>query len=804
MLPHVISVHWPGGVARLEASPQTRVSQVLACLRGLRGRDGGDPLPLCNSGVIVLFRGGRVPSFATLGQAGVLPLSAFSGETGDVPVPVPAPLAENAARGEAHAPPTLVVRRRAHCGARGLTATLIRALGRARYAASADAPAGEFAWSISAVGEALAMLLTLPRDVSLSPFPFGDLVDEVLEASGAALVAGATLPLPLVKTLRGPALDALSGALRRMFSCIHVRSRSNAPRMMPTEPHLQDRLSLRTAAEAAAMGAILRAASDKGRQEDLNDDEARAPWESGSQSSACEALRVIVRLVEDVAEGSPASMPVAALNDVVRASAALFSVASEGGGSALSAAAAAEHMSRIIALSADLADAAAATKCSCRTCRALLLPEMQGRGREEGRTMLALGPEIEVSYGTVDDESEDEDEDEEGAVLRVNAVRSDVAVSTYRCISALDDAGRLNDWSMGESPRLHVRFAGENGLGDGVMRDWLSALFEELFDPANGVFRCCASKPSLAAAGRIVHPAPDGAALSPKLASVAPKARWIWLAGVSAALAARTRVPIGHHLGDAFACLVQGRPSAVDVASIEQLEPSVATSCRAVLAADTQAKIDALALPGFCYGDRDLLPGGASVSVRPENRRTLVQLITMHVSIDGHACEGARAFRSGFVTAAGVAPSAALAALRIPPAILNAAIGGHLEVPADSLLARVQVIVGPGVSRALADEFVAVFRLLVRTMDDTRRRQLLRFWTGTPGVHACTSMPVDVLQLVVVHARPPGGRMPYSHTCYSQLSVPVSDLLGAEDAGSRLASAIDSSGSAMYETDDYV
>jgi len=799
MLPNVISVHWPGGVARLEASPQTRVSQVLACLRGLRGRDGSDPLPLRNSGVIVLFRGRRVPSFATLGQAGVLPLSAFSGETGDVP----APLAENAAGGEAHAPPTLVVRRRAHCGARGLTATLIRAIWRARYATSAEAPTGDFAWSVSAdsaVGEALEMLLTLPREASLSPFPFGDLVDQVLEASGAALVAGATLPLPLVKTLRGPALDALSGALVRMFSRIYMRSRSNAPRMMPIEPHLQDRLSLRAAAEVAAMGAILRAASDKGRQEDLDDDEARAPWESGSHSSACEALRVIVRLVEDVAEGSPASMPVAALNDVVRASAALFSVASESGGSALSAAAAADHMSRIIALSADLADAAAATKCSCRTCRALPLPEMQGRGREEGRTMLELGPEIEVSYGTIGDESEDEDDD--GAVLRVNAVRSDVAVSTYRCISALDDAGRLNDWSMGESPRLHVRFAGENGVGDGVMRDWLSALFEELFDPENGVFLCCASKPSLAAAGRIVHPAPDGAALSPKLGSVAPKARWIWLAGISAALATRTRVPIGHHLGDAFACLVQGRPSAVDVASIEQLEPSVATSCRAVLAADTQAKIDALALPGFCYGDWDLLPGGASVSVRPENRKTLVQLIAMRVSIDGRACEGARAFRSGFMTAAGVAPSVALAALRIPPAILNAAIGGHLEVPADSLLARVQVIVGPGVSRALADEVVAVFRLLVRTMDDTRRRQLLRFWTGTPGVRARTSMPFDVLQLVVVHDRPPGGRMPYSHTCYSQLSIPVSDLLGAEDAGSRLAAAIDSSGSAMYETDD--
>jgi hypothetical protein len=316
-----------------------------------------------------------------------------------------------------------------------------------------------------------------------------------------------------------------------------------------------------------------------------------------------------------------------------------------------------------------------------------------------------------------------------------------------------------------EHARLQVSFVGESGYGDGVVRDWLSAVMAELCRV--GVF--CVSD-------GVVHPSSESSI------------RLLWMAGVVTAISVRVGAPTGYHLSEVMIRMLQGRPSLIGAESLEQLDPSVASSCRAVMACSTQAELDDMCLPGFCFGDRELMPAGGAVAVTLENRALLTRLISLQLAEP--AFEGIREFRRGFLQTLGVLRRDAMETLRsMTPSETNASLGGALDIPANALLSRVIAHVMPGVARSMVTETIVAFKALVRAMDVCQRRRLLRFWTGAAGFDTASSIPR--LQLILMPDID-DGRMPYTHTCYSQLTVPINTYKGVEEAISRLAASIES------------
>lgn len=382
-------------------------------------------------------------------------------------------------------------------------------------------------------------------------------------------------------------------------------------------------------------------------------------------------------------------------------------------------------------------------------------------------------------------------------MLSVRVDRSDILVSTFRCLDALAGTRALADWAASSAPRVTVKFAGESGYGDGVLRDWVSEVLGALYAPEAGLFRMV--EPS------VVHPQGGGGCddMDARLAAVATAPKWGWLAGFVTGIAARARVPTGFHLSDAFAGMVLGRRSAADallMRAVQQVDPDVARTCRAILAAPDAAAVDAMGLT-FEYADRPLLllldgeGGGASSNSPPldvslENRELFVRLVAARIcgADDARGREAcvAREFRRGFAMAMGGRHLLPARLRGTSVSEFNATVGGHIELQAHDVLSRVHFCMARGADRTRVNETVRAFRMHVSEMDDTARRRLLRFWTGSmvlpplPAHSAAqSSPPPPPLQFLVRQdddvrgAARRGGRRPYSHTCYNQLTVPM-------------------------------
>jgi hypothetical protein len=641
--------------------------------------------------------------------------------------------------------------------------------------------------SISRVEEALDALLRIPPEASLSPAPFGDLVGSVLtEASLAVEASPSSVPARLLRLLRGPSVISLIAAFDRMHDR-HMRG-------------VVDR-----AAEAEDVGFLVAStrlivASTRLIVASTMDD--REDYEKGGASGLA-VLTAMMRslcLLETVARGHR-SISASSVLPIVKAATALFHVGSRTE-DASTRRSIAERMWGVHTVAIDLAEVALLEGCPCRSCRSLpwwrTSSEQQQRESEQRQPedeqeqqqeqqenepphvalMRSVVPSMLLGFDDTDDATEDDEAmeflaDARPLMLEVVVDRNDVLGSSLSCLSAGLPPGMRFD----EHARLQVSFVGESGYGDGVVRDWLSAVMAELC--RGGVF--CVSD-------GVVHP---NVALPPSESSI----RLLWMAGVVTAISVRVGAPTGYHLSEAMIRVLQGRPSSIGAESLEQLDPSVAASCRAVMACSTQAELDDMCLPGFCFGDRELIAVGGAVAVTLENRALLTRLISLQLAEP--AFEGIREFRRGFLQALGVSRRKAMETLRsMTPAEMNASLGGALDIPANALLSRVIAHVMPGVARSMVAEAIVAFKALVRAMDVCQRRRLLRFWTGAAGFDAASSIPR--LQLVLMPDLD-DGRMPYTHTCYSQLTVPISTYKGVEEAFARLATSIESFECAINE-----
>ena len=626
----------------------------------------------------------------------------------------------------------VVVRRRAHRGTEGAVAKLRRLLSSGRASAIERlAP------------RMLAKLLELPP---LDPAPFGEAASAIARAaSDAHHRTGARLPPELVRCVAFPIVKCITFDAESLCRIRSVDIHSVVVGIAEMS-ELLSMLDVIPGVSAPALAAMF---------------SIRSAIDAGARCT------------------SPALAPLrtrTATDALVSAASALFVLASRDGGGGT----AARMLGAIIGASHDLGDASAFDGCKCSSCRSMRAAVAAAH------IPLAQLPVVTVAMPSdrdSEDDDEDDEDDEDGeydeGCIRVQIDRGDVLVTSFRSMFGLI-GDRLDAWAESRSPRIDVRFAGESGYGEGVLRDWLSELLDGLFDPANGIFETASDR-------RIVHPSrgDDGEATMPsRLSALGVRAHWAWLAGLAVGFALRSRMPTGYHMSRALTKMVQGRPSTIGLAELEQLDPVVGMSARAALAAGTAEQLDALGLPGLTYGDRRLLPECCDDEpVTHDNRALLVQLIAARVAgVDGPAGTSGRAMRGGMLQAFGVSGGASLGAalLRSPNvASINVSIGGQLRLRASDIASRVQLVSGPcvdpRVARATLDALVCHVE---HGMNDDARRRLLRFWTGSPGVSAWTAtMP---LQLVVT--ADDGGRRPHSHTCYNQLCVPA-----AADSATTLA-----------------
>lgn len=338
---------------------------------------------------------------------------------------------------------------------------------------------------------------------------------------------------------------------------------------------------------------------------------------------------------------------------------------------------------------------------------------------------------------------------------------------------------------------LEVVFLDEGGQGHGVVRDWITAVFDAVAAPDLGLF---VRAPGNAFA---LHPSPAAEVLHPRRAHDSAMAAWrppfTWMelyafVGRMWAIAMRLDVRVGYHFSDAAWRMLQGR--GVGLAQLDQLEPDVARCCRAVLrAADDATALRAMGIPGFVaphpLGDLrfvaepasvELLPGGADLEVAPHNAALLVQLMADHylgrwdLPAQAIAC-----VREGMLWGAErrVHRRTVMRALAdLPARAFNSAAGGTLSLRVAEWRACVDVVADPSVREpaAVAERFWEA----VRVMDACTRRALARFWTGS-----CTLPPPRERERTrwQLHLSTSATlRLPSSHTCFRQLHLPTSHL----------------------------
>jgi hypothetical protein len=334
---------------------------------------------------------------------------------------------------------------------------------------------------------------------------------------------------------------------------------------------------------------------------------------------------------------------------------------------------------------------------------------------------------------------------------------SELAMSSFRSVMELDH----EDAAMMQA--LDVAFAGETGFGNGVVRDWITALFEALADPAWGLFCRVPGSP------HVLHPNPDGESPSyDRVRRGISFGAWMEFVGRVLGLALRLSAPTGVHLSTPLIAMMRGEGRSLWMEDLLAVEPMVHASCLRLLEARGQVEIDAMRLPGFTAREHDLLPAGSDVRVTKENRTLLAQLLVdFYCNFNDVTGRAAAAIRAGLAFVALTDDAGIRKTLSSLSAHgVNEATGGRVSVSAADLReATTTVSVVPDVEEADASRTVHLFWNMVGGMGASDRRRLLRFWTGSCGLHG-----VD-LGIVVQGER----RMPSSRTCYNQLYVSVVD-----------------------------
>lgn len=379
--------------------------------------------------------------------------------------------------------------------------------------------------------------------------------------------------------------------------------------------------------------------------------------------------------------------------------------------------------------------------------------------------------------------------------------------------SSFDEVTRIpQHWLEQRTLDLCVVFSGEDALGHGVVKEWITSVFDEIMQPDRGLFLPVHGE------SRVMHPNPYGQV------AVENHRAWMYFVGCMMSLAVRTRTSIGYHFSDAFLSGLQFRLNGVSrdeyIDLVEQIDPHVHRTCRiltsiydgaydarpcgrfshvshtAASITEAAAKLrkaeDAvreLNLPGFFaphpYGDlRDkskdpepevcLMPGLEDVEITPWNSKLFAYLLCRHYM--GYSSpvmsSWTRAVREGLMEMTGTSPVVFVRTFPShSPRTLNMCFGGSLDVDLRFARSKTSYSIRDGVPHEEALQIYDDFwKMMEDLMTPAQRRQVMRFWTAMNSL----SRQDVALQIVLDPcAHKEAGRLPTAQTCYNQLVIPV-------------------------------
>ena len=289
---------------------------------------------------------------------------------------------------------------------------------------------------------------------------------------------------------------------------------------------------------------------------------------------------------------------------------------------------------------------------------------------------------------------------------------------------------------------VQVRFAGEVGIGRGVMLDWLSKLAERLFSPELGLFERTSS-------GEFeVNPALRHFT-QPALA-----AEYLRVVGKVVRLAARLRVSLGVALGPVVLKALMGQT--IEANDVKLVDAPLSDALETLHLSDPD-ELDYLGELGevavvqtLPYGQRvsEVLPNEAGdlagyIRVRSLHRLGLLDFDFYRMLTAGFGNEAA----DGSIT----------------DAVLRRRILGTQTLDVAEWRSRTNVVkVG-----VMTSDTTNLFFRSVEKLDAEGRRNLLAFWTGSVALPPRGFAALPHLTLHI------GGQVAKAATCFSQLFIPA-------------------------------
>lgn len=394
-------------------------------------------------------------------------------------------------------------------------------------------------------------------------------------------------------------------------------------------------------------------------------------------------------------------------------------------------------------------------------------------------TVPSLANELEVDEILVTSDA--------GADVVIHVGRYNLLASSFSAVMEISDS----EWQDCET--IDVRFTGEPGYGDGIVREWIGELCLALFY-GSGYFIPCISDPS------VVHP-------NPEMSDDPETHSMMEFAGKLLGIGKRLGIPTGVHLSNAAVSMITMQ--ALQLGDLYQLDPVLAASCAAIRRMNDPGDAD-VDLGSFVSSSMgcELFPGGADIQVRAHHRNVFADLLaechlrgrhltcmqSCHWIMRGMIAVLSSDFDNDddvFTQMCGMHADS-----------FNATFGGQgraqeLDVGQWELHTDICIRMGAWADDTGADadvdatkmdtkspDVTAVIRCffgVVACLDHEQRRTLLRFWTGTPSLpHGGFPALPGRLTLVVsclseregAREKKGPGRLPSSHTCVRTLILP--------------------------------
>ncbi|KAK9816705.1 hypothetical protein WJX72_003981 [[Myrmecia] bisecta] len=304
---------------------------------------------------------------------------------------------------------------------------------------------------------------------------------------------------------------------------------------------------------------------------------------------------------------------------------------------------------------------------------------------------------------------------------------------------------------------VRIKFEGEEGEGQGVLKEWLCLLAQRVFDPMTGLFTRCPGNQTLH------HPT--------SLAIQEYNNEWMRFAGIVVGLALQNQVPLGVRFTKAFYKAMAGEEVCID--DLQELEPEAYWGYMSLLASEGAADLGLTFVSGQddmgANREVELTPGGAGIAVTDRNKEEFVELAAKQRLVTSSA-EQRTWFVKGLMELCDPSDAMNIGGLLtlVSAKEFNLVVGGlTADLDAADWKAATSLLGWEAGAQA-----VAWFWQMVGEIQNERRIQLLQFWTGMSAVPMGGFKDLaHQLQLCKLESDDTN-RLPVARTCFGQLSFP--------------------------------